>query len=79
MEIETDDARWTMEAMIASWPSDDDPRKHVYLVQWKGYSHNENTWKTYENVLECSSDLLKYYYGKNLGVESDGQYGKKKW
>jgi hypothetical protein len=46
-----------MESIIASGPSDDNPKKHVDLVKWDGYSHDENTWETYENVLECSLDL----------------------
>jgi len=67
-----------MESMIASGPSDDDLIKHVYLVKWKGSSHDENTWESYVNVLECSLDLLKDYYGKNPLIERDGRYGKKK-
>jgi len=43
VEIEADDAGWIMEEIIASRPSDDDPWKHVYLVNWEGYSHDENT------------------------------------
>jgi len=67
-----------MESIIASGPSDDDSRKHLYLVKWEGYSHDENMWETYENVLECSLDLIKEYYGKNPTIERDGRYGKKK-
>jgi len=43
VEIEADDAGWKMETIIASGCSDKDPRKHVYLVKWEGYSHDENT------------------------------------
>jgi len=32
IEIEADDRGWKMESIIASGPSDDDPRKQVYLV-----------------------------------------------
>jgi hypothetical protein len=78
IEIEADSAGWKMESISASGPSDDDPRKHVYLVKWEGYSHDENTWETYENVSECSLDLLKEYYGKNPPMKKDGHYGKKK-
>jgi len=78
VEIKADDAGWKMESIIASGPSDDDPRKHVYLVKWEGYLHNENTSEMYENVLESSLDLLKDYYGKNPAMERDGRYGKKK-
>jgi hypothetical protein len=65
VEIEAKDAGWKMESIIASRPSDDNPQNHVYLVKWEGYSQDENTWETYENVLECLLDLLKEYYGKN--------------
>jgi hypothetical protein len=61
VEIEADDAGWQMESIIASGPSDDNPKKHGYLLKWEGYSHDENTWETYEKVLECSLDLLKGY------------------
>jgi hypothetical protein len=78
IEVKADDACWKMESIIASGPSDDNPKKHDYLVKWEGYLHDENTWETYENVLECSLDLLKDYYGKNLTMERDERYGKKK-
>jgi len=67
-----------MEFIIASRPLDYNARQHVCLVTWEGYSHNENMWKTYEKVLECSSELLKEYYGKNPTIERDGHYGKKR-
>jgi hypothetical protein len=50
-----------MALIIASGHSDEDSPKCIYLVKGEGYSRDENTWKTYENVLECSSDLLKEY------------------
>jgi hypothetical protein len=78
VEIEADDAGWKMKSIIASGPSDDDPRKHLYLVKWEGYTHEENTWETYDNVAECSLDLLKDYYGKNPTIERDRRYEKKK-
>jgi len=53
VEVEADDPGWKIESNIASGPSDDDPRKHVCLVKWERYSHDENTWKMYESVLEC--------------------------
>ena len=78
VEIEADDAGWKMQSFIVSGPSDEDPRKHVYLVKWEGYSHDENTWETYENVLECLLNLLKEYYGKNPAIERDGRYKEKR-
>jgi len=52
VEIEASDGWWTMETVIACGPSTDDATKHVYLVQWEGYSHEDNTWETYENVVQ---------------------------
>jgi hypothetical protein len=78
IEIEADSAGWKMESIIASGPSDNDPSKHVYLVKWEGYSHDENTWEKYGNVSECSLDLLKEYYGKNPTMQKDKRYGNKR-
>ena len=78
LEIEADDAGWKRESIIASGPSDEDPPKHVYLINWKGYSHDENTWETYENVFKSSMDFLKEYYSKNPAIEKEWRYGKKK-
>ena len=78
VEIESDDAGWKMESIIASGPSDADPRKYVYLVKQEGYQHDENMWETYENVLESLLNLLKDYYGKNPAIEKDGRFGKRK-
>lgn len=49
----------------------------MYLVKWESYLHDEDTWETYENVLECSLDLPKDYYGKNPAIKRDGHFGKK--
>lgn len=36
-------------------------KKHVqYLVKWKGYSENENTWEPKSHLLNCSK-LIKLY------------------
>jgi len=32
-----------MDAIIASARSNDNPKKHVFLVKWEGLSHEENT------------------------------------
>jgi hypothetical protein len=47
-----------MESIIGSGPSDDNPRQHVFLVRWKGFSQEENMWETYENVVEHDERLL---------------------
>jgi hypothetical protein len=67
-----------MESIITSGPSDDDQRKHAYLVKYKAYAHDENRWATYKNVVKCALDLSKDYYGKNPLIERDRRYGTRK-
>ena len=74
VEIEADDAGWKMESMIPSGPSNDDITKHVYLVKWEGYSHEDNTWETYENVMENAEKLLAEYYEKHANMEKDTRF-----
>jgi len=50
VEIEADDAGWEMVSIIASGPSDEDAKKHAYLVKWEGYLLDEKTWEIYENI-----------------------------
>ena len=76
VEIEADDSGRKMESILASGPSNSDPRKHVYLVKWEGFTHEENTWESYDNVKESAEDLLKEFYEKNPTMEKDSRYGK---
>lgn len=41
---------------------------------WKDVSHDQNDWKIYNNILECSLHLLKGYCCKNPANERDMQY-----
>jgi hypothetical protein len=50
-----------MELFIGSRPSDADVKKHVYREKWKDYSHEENTWETYEHVAESDPTLLENF------------------
>jgi len=43
IEIEADGEDWVMESIIASGPSDNNPKQHVFLVEWKDFSQGENT------------------------------------
>jgi len=65
-----------MEKIIASAPLNDEATKHVYLVKWEGYSHEENTWETFENVNENARELLEEYYVENAKMEKDKRFGK---
>jgi len=77
IKIEADDAGWTMENVIASGPSNDDASKHVFLVKWKDYTHEENTWETFDNVFKNAKELLEEYYEGNPNIEKDKIFGKK--
>ena len=39
-------------------------KKTFYLVKWKNFSHNNNTWEPYQNVKNCQA-FLKYTNGKS--------------
>jgi len=76
VEIEADDAGWTIEAIIASGPSNEDPNKHVFLVKWEGFTHEENTWESFENVNNNAQELLEKYYEENPDTEKDKRFGE---
>jgi len=78
IEIEADDAGWRMEKALASGPSSDDTSKHVFFVKWKDYTHEQNTWESFENVMENAEDLLKDYYEGNPNMERDKRFGKER-
>jgi len=50
--------------------------KACVLVKWRGYSHDENTWETYENVSENSTDMWWQFCHNNPTIERDGRFGK---
>jgi hypothetical protein len=47
-------------------------------VKWEGYSHEENTWETFENVNENAKELLEEYYAENANMERDKRFGMEK-
>jgi len=49
----------------------------VFLVKWKDFTEEENTWETYENVAEHNMKLLEDFYKRNPGIEKDGRFQKK--
>jgi len=77
LEIEADSEDWIMETIIASGPSDGNPKQHVFVVKWKNYTQEENMWKTYENVVGHNMRLLEDYYKYNPAVKRDGRLKKK--
>ena len=74
IEIEADDSGWKMETIIASGPSENDHRKLIYLVKWEGFTQEENTWESFDNVNESAPNLLKEFYEKNPTMGKDGRY-----
>jgi hypothetical protein len=78
IKIEADREGWVMETMIASGPSDDNPKHHVFLVKWKDVTQEENPWETYENVAEHNMELLEDYYKWNSGMEKHARNSKRK-
>lgn len=80
LEIEANANDWDMESIMASGPSDDNIKHHVYLVKWKDFLRKENAWETNNNVAESDLRLLEEYYKKNPMVERDGRFiaGKRK-
>jgi len=61
VETEPDGEDWVMETIIASGPTDNNPKQHLFLVKWKGFNQEDSTWETYENVAEHDKELLKNY------------------
>lgn len=37
---------WVMESIIASVSLDNNPKRLIFLVKWKDYTYEENTWET---------------------------------
>jgi hypothetical protein len=77
IEMEADREDWVMETIRASGPSDDNPKHHVFLVQWKDFMQEENTCKSYEDVEEHNMELLEDHYEQNSGIDEDVRYSKR--
>jgi len=48
----------------------------VFRVKWKDYTHEENTWESFDNVFENAKELLEEYYKGNPNIEKDKRFGK---
>ncbi|KAH8653993.1 hypothetical protein BGZ60DRAFT_419121 [Tricladium varicosporioides] len=57
---------WEVEALLAKWKQG---KATWYLVKWRGFSHEENTWEKRKGI---STELVKEfeatYQGNHLGV-----------
>jgi len=78
IEIETDDAEWTIESIIPSGPSQDDAKYHVFFVKWEGFSHKENTWESFYNVNDNARVILERYEEDDRNMEKDKRFSEKK-
>ena len=47
------------------------------MVKGKDHSHEDNTWESYENVVENTKEILEEYYRKNSTIERDGRFSKR--
>ena len=68
--IDEDEDIWEVEALLAKWKQG---RRVVYLVKWKGFPHEDNTWEKREDInTELVKDFDAAYSelgGNHLGVE----------
>jgi len=67
-----------METITASGPSDGNSKQHLFLVKWKDFRQEENTWETYENIAEHNMKLLEDFYKRNPEREKDGRFSQRK-
>jgi len=77
IEVGADGQDWGMETIIASGPSDETAKEHVFLLKWNDYAQEENTWETYENVADHDMKMLEEFYKRNPGMERDGRFQRK--
>ena len=52
--------------------------KH-YLVKWKDYFNSENTWKSEENLDECSETIEKYLWKKCSQINKQDWISSELW
>ena len=45
----------------------------MYLVKWKGFSEDENTWEPIENLQGCERILAKYILSTKERMDNDSQ------
>jgi len=76
--VEADDVGWVLELIIAGRATVDNPKRHVYLVKWEGYSHDENWWESYENVANTVLELLDNCNDMNPSIGRVWRYKDKR-
>jgi len=46
--------------------------KRQFLIKWKGYPHEHNTWQTESDLVNCDGALQEYWAWANSGAGSGG-------
>jgi hypothetical protein len=59
---------WEVEEILSSRTRN---KKVQYLVKWKGYSPDDNTWEPYDNLLGGAEEAVKNFHLKNEGKPKD--------
>jgi len=74
IKIRADGEDWVMGSIVTGGLSDDNLKRHVFMVKWKDFMPEENTWETYENVAERVIKILEVCDKRNPAVERDGKF-----
>ena len=68
-ELDLDgEATWEVEEVLSSRTS---YRKVQYIIKWKGYGPDDNTWEPYDSLLGGAEELVKDFHLKNQGMPKD--------
>ena len=59
---------WKVEALLAKWKQG---RRVLYLVQWQGFSENDNTWEKQNDI---DADLVNAFDADYLQHISDSMH-----
>ena len=59
---------WEVEEILSSRTRN---KKVQYLVKWKGYSPDDNTWEPYDNLLGGAEEVVKDFHLENEGKPKD--------
>ena len=78
VELEEDAEGWTPESIVAAGPDDDNPAHHLFLVKWKDFTHEENTWESFDHLYSIAPDLVNRYYRSRPTIKTDSRYKRRR-